>query len=835
MSTRSVGRPRGQESDSRWHRPRVEGGCWHSAVVRAGLLLLVLLTAASCEVADKPAAVSPQHLATLLTALQSSESAPDIQAIVAETRTVPRTDPNWPTLTYLVGEAQLKRKDVEPARAAFRDLAVWAVTDQSSGPYKDGWGGSGLAAVGLWRWMQILDAHGGTAQEVEEALKVAAALQRTRLFAGMVRSGLLPALPLLEGDLARLLAHVAWKAGRPEATELFLDFLSIDSTGDLDATDELIEKAMFDQGLATPARLELFRSRRQLSLVTSAPRKERAAEKLRQLWENQTAPADVRAEAGYEWGNFYRLKREKKTDVVAVLTSAFDLAGASGSIAEKALFRRGMVQNSVAPRQRDAFFADMDRLLERFPNSRLAGDALYQMATEYLFGTPPDPERAFAYFAKLRALEGPNNWVDSAYFLAAMGLVDRGTDADLAAADRLLASYVERLPDGAFRLRSLFWRGRIAERNNDAAAASKFYQNVVDEAPYDYYGLRASMHLESGAAAAFMALPRVNSKLWGKLRDAYRKQGPDVEIAATTPYHQRLLAAEGSGLYVRLLAIVDGLGKRFRNRVDNIPLQELDAHNLMAAAALQLALRQDAFAARDAALTADNQLRLAGFLGRKLGDWPVAIAMTFVRSDAPHGRIVELQNDPRFLATVYPGVDVVATLREPLADAAWPLDDSTALSESLMYAVIRRESSYYSGAISAVGALGLFQIMPDTFTGRRDCWKLREEGEQPTPTSYLFDPVRNTQFWSCWVQKEFAPKTRDAIALMLAKHHAGSANVGEWMKSWKGRAIERDLELQIDTFRFPATQTFVRYVLADVAIVDASGLFEAGASRRERP
>ena len=795
----------------------------------------MLLTAASCKVADKPATVLPQQLATLFAELQSSAGVPDIQAIAAETRNVPRTDPNWPTLTYLVGEAYLKRKDVDQARAAFRDLAEWAVTDQSAGPYKDGWGGSGLAAVGLWRWMQILDAHGGTVQEVDQALKVAAALQPTRLFAGMVHSGLLPALPLIEGDVSRLLAHVAWKAGRPEATEVFLDFLSIDSTGELDATDERIQKAMLDQGLATPPRLDLFRSRRQLSLVTSAPRKERAAEKLKQLWEDQAAPAEVRAEAGYEWGNFYRLKKEKKKDVIAVLTSVFELAGGSGSIAEKALFRRGMVQNSVAPRQRDAFFADMNRLLERFPTSRLAGDALYQVATEYLFGAPPEPDRAFDFFAKLRALEGPNNWIDSAYFLAAMGLVDRGTDADLAAADRLLASYVERFPDGAFRLRCLFWRGRIAERNNDATAATSFYQNVIDDAPYDYYGLRASMHLESGAGAASMALPPANSKLRGKLREAYRKQGPDVEIEAATPYHNRLLAAERSGLYVQLLAIVDGLGKRFRNRVDNIPLQELDEHNLIPAVALQLALRQDAFAARDSALKADNQLRLAGFLGRRLGDWPVAIAMTFVRSDAPHGRIVELQNDPRFLATVYPGVDVIATLREPLADAAWQIDDSTVLSESLMYAVIRRESSYYSGAISAVGAIGLFQIMPDTFAGRRDCWKLREQGEQPTATSYLFDPVRNTQFWSCWVQKELRPTTRDALALMLAKHQAGMGNIDEWVKNWKGRTIEHDLELQIDTFRFPATQTFVRYVLADVAIADASGLFEADASRREKP
>jgi hypothetical protein len=85
------------------------------------------------------------------------------------------------------------------------------------------------------------------------------------------------------------------------------------------------------------------------------------------------------------------------------------------------------------------------------------------------------------------------------------------------------------------------------------------------------------------------------------------------------------------------------------------------------------------------------------------------------------------------------------------------------------------------------------------------------------------------------VRKEFDPRTRDGIALMLVNHHAGAGRLGAWMKAWKGRAIERDLELQIDTYRFPATSVFVRYVLSDVTIADAGGFFEtgAGAGRRD--
>lgn len=795
---------------------------------RAALVLCVLLAIASCKPTETPSprAIPPQHLTTLFAYVQPGDAAPDAGTVLAEMRDASRADPNWPVLVYLAGESHLKRKEIGPARAAFRDLAMWAASNEAAGPYKDGSGGSGLAVIGLWRWLQILDTQGGTPEEVEQALNAAAAMQRTRLFAGMVHSGLLPALPLVEEDVARLLAHVAAAAKRPEAMALYLDFMSLDSTGEPDATDQQLRSRLLDEEFAEPERLDLYQLRRQVSRVKVEERKRAAVEKLRLLWENQYALTEVRAEAGYEWGSYYRQSADKKKDVIAALSSVFELSAGKGSTAEKALYLRGMVQNSVPPRQPDLFFADMNRLLERFPNGRMADNALYQVATEYLFGAQPDPAQAFSYFERLRAFRGANDFLDSAYVIAALGMLERGTDADLAEADRLLARYLEQFPDGVFRLRSLFWRGRIAGQRGDTQAAQRLHQQLVAEAPFDYYGLRASMHLEHGAEARTMALPRVDSNTRAKLRAAYSKSVADDELGGATPYHERLRAAERNGLYSQVLAIVDGLGKRFRNRLDNIPLKELDESNLIPAAALLLALRQDAIAARDSALTADNQLQLAGFLGRKLADWPTAISMAFIPGEASHGRINALQNDPRYLASVYPGVGVLKMLKAPLAESAWPIDGATALSESLMYSVMRRESIYYPGAISPVGALGLFQIMPATFYGRKDCWNLRSPDEKPTPASYLFDPDRNTQFWSCWVRKEFEPKTRDSIALMLVKHHAGSGNLANWQRSWKGRAIENDLELQIETFRFRETQLFVRHVLTDVAIIDASGQFE---------
>jgi hypothetical protein len=213
----------------------------------AVLLLLALLGTTSCRFVS-PSSISGEQIAILFREIPSGINASEVQRILADTQGAPHTDPNWPALRYLTGEAQLRSGDVEKARATFRELATWSTDPALTGPLRDGWGGSGLVAVALWRWLQILDAHGGETEEIAEALKVSRAVYRTRLFVGMVRPDLLPALPLLEEDAARLLAHVLWKAKQPEAASVFLAFVGIDSVGQYDPIDEQIAQQMFEQG-----------------------------------------------------------------------------------------------------------------------------------------------------------------------------------------------------------------------------------------------------------------------------------------------------------------------------------------------------------------------------------------------------------------------------------------------------------------------------------------------------------------------------------------------------------------------------------------------------------
>jgi tetratricopeptide (TPR) repeat protein len=696
--------------------------------------------------------IEPSLLMELFASLRAGDRAlpAQIAALLTSEPEKAQKDPNWPTLVYLVGEVHRQRGETEKARGAFRELASWAVFNAPAGPYNDTWGGSGLAIFGLWRWLQILEEYGAShSAEIDQVLQVASKLQDTRLYAGMVQAGLLPAMPLLEEDVARRLAHVAWKHQRPEATALFLDFLTIDSRGQPDKIDAEIMHQLLTGGRADPNRLDLFRAMRLLSLVKT---KEQPVRDLKRLWENQQVPADVRAEAGYEWAYHTRMNKDYRQEILAVLTEVLKLSG-DQPLTEKALYFRGTVYNYDQPRamkKPQAFHADMVELLRRFPQSRLADEALFQLATEYLF--EPDLERALPYYEQLRQFQGSNDYQDSAYYLPALGLLGRGREGDFDAADQLLDAYVQRYPDGVFRLRCLFWRGRIAEHKNNAKAAQDFFKKVIAEAPYDYYALRARMHLEEGRKAIKQDLPDANSKTRHELSEAYRKSQADTQLVWSSPYHTRLRVAGEIGLYRQLLDI-DGAHTK---RLDDISLAQLDAAGLTPAVALFLALRQDALAAKDAHPTADNWLRLAGFLGHQVQDWPLAIEMTFVRSRVPQKLLTELQNDPRYLATVYPQPADLKTLpmAQLLARAAWPIDGSRNLSQSLMYAVMRNESRFYPGAISKAGAIGLFQFMPQTFTrldkgsDSRPPWNLLQESGVKSPVEYLLDPERNTRLWA---------------------------------------------------------------------------------------
>jgi len=757
----------------------------------------------------------------------------DAERLLSEILDVSNSDPNWPTLAFLAGEVELRRGNIGNAERSFRQLATWGSSTEPNTDESDSWGGSGLAVIGLWRWLEILEGdEAALADRASEAIEVALKLKSTRFYRGMLDSGLLPGLPQLEEDLTRMLAHLAWKSEHPKRRTLFLEGLSTYTTHRLSPEDQAIVDELISEGLLDPKQLQLFRAKRLLALVLTRPEEDIAIELLRSIWDDTSLGANARSEAGYLWC-YYMRRRGDRREIIQILSEVIQLAN-DDQIAEMALYRRAMTQNSQS-----LFEQDMEQLISDYTDGFLTDDALYQLATRSLFRG--DLEDAITSYSQLQDLPVPHDYEDSAYILPAIGLIGRydtsNADPDTAAlqrAESFLQEYIDTYPNGVFRLRALFWQGRVSEALQDAARARDRFEQVFQEAPYSYFGIRAQLHLEHGREAERMVLPDPGSDTAAHIRDSYRPDLVPTRLSRGSAYHQRLQAAGASGLYQRVLEESSSVEASFRRRLDGIPLEDLDSRRLIVPIGLLLSLREDVGAARDSEAVAENWLQLAGFAGHEVGDWPLAIEATSVVGDRLPWRnriTTELQTDPSYLATAYPALAELQALDldQALIDHAWDVDGSTELSRSLMYAVIRNESRFYAGAISPVGAVGLFQFMPHVFRNLKRSLNLASQVGTQSDFDFLSVPRNNISVWSKWVAaEEFGFDERGGFAMGLMKHHGGSGNLRNWNRTWNtirpgGR--EADIEFRMDTPGFSATRVFVQKVLRDVAVAEASGMF----------
>ncbi len=97
------------------------------------------------------------------------------------------------------------------------------------------------------------------------------------------------------------------------------------------------------------------------------------------------------------------------------------------------------------------------------------------------------------------------------------------------------------------------------------------------------------------------------------------------------------------------------------------------------------------------------------------------------------------------------------------------------IDETLVYAIIKTESSFDPEAVSDAGAIGLMQIMPDTFR-----WLQTKTPEKEKLSSEaLYDPETNIKYGAFFLSlllKEF-----EDTRLVAAAYHAGRGQVNEWL------------------------------------------------------
>lgn len=99
-----------------------------------------------------------------------------------------------------------------------------------------------------------------------------------------------------------------------------------------------------------------------------------------------------------------------------------------------------------------------------------------------------------------------------------------------------------------------------------------------------------------------------------------------------------------------------------------------------------------------------------------------------------------------------------------------------AVPKEIVYAVIHTESSFESDAVSSKGAIGLMQIIPETFD-----WLRFKMGESDTPVSsdLLYNPETNIKYGTYYLSLLYTEFGVWDTA--YAAYNAGRGKVNEWL------------------------------------------------------
>jgi soluble lytic murein transglycosylase len=132
------------------------------------------------------------------------------------------------------------------------------------------------------------------------------------------------------------------------------------------------------------------------------------------------------------------------------------------------------------------------------------------------------------------------------------------------------------------------------------------------------------------------------------------------------------------------------------------------------------------------------------------------------------------------------------------------------LDPALIYGVIRQESIFMEDAVSAVGALGLMQLMPAT--GKQTA---RELNIQYGGNQALLQSERNIQLGSAYLNSLMI-RYNGSPVLAAAAYNAGPSRVTRWLPE----DADMDATLWTERIPFKETRTYVRRVLTYATIFD---------------
>ena len=125
--------------------------------------------------------------------------------------------------------------------------------------------------------------------------------------------------------------------------------------------------------------------------------------------------------------------------------------------------------------------------------------------------------------------------------------------------------------------------------------------------------------------------------------------------------------------------------------------------------------------------------------------------------------------------------------------------------EDMIYAVIKTESSFDSSAVSNKGAVGLMQMLPETFE-----WLTKDILRDHLGAGMLYDPETNIKYGTYYLSRLYNRFGDWDTA--LAAYNGGEGNVSEWLADSRYSTDGQKLIIDNIPKEFNETKNYVKKV-----------------------
>ena len=397
----------------------------------------------------------------------------------------------------------------------------------------------------------------------------------------------------------------------------------------------------------------------------------------------------------------------------------------------------------------DAFLQTVDQMRQAAPTSPWLEQALLYVGNIYLLRK--DYDKAIDAYREIETRFPGGARAPYSHWKASWLSLRQGRDADAKAG---FEKQIETYPDSTEIPAALYWRGRLAEEEGDAAMASAYYQKVSDRFRNYYYGPLARERLS--------------------------------KLKVSDPPHYAILDH---------VPPINGIETITEDPPPEDDLRVEKARLLENGGLLDFAIRE-----LKAAADEDKGTWLPAETARMYQDaGRYDIAVETLKRAVPNYFAIDLSTLPRsYWEALFP---------KPY----WPdlkrFSDGNGLDPYLVASLIRQESEFNPNAVSNKNALGLMQLLPRVGKGVAKQVKLKHFS-----ATQLFTPAINMQLGTRYFRSmvdQFG-----GFEYALAAYNAGDDRVKDWQSAGK----YRDIQEFVESIPFTETREYVQAIMRNANV-----------------